>query len=166
MGCGEGINSNFLALTSDKRKIVGIEIDKKRVAIADKKIPNTSFDVGDATKSIPKADAIIFFHVLHHFNSYTEQEKVIENCYKALKKGGKLLIVEIDPKPSLKYWTCWVFDHFFVPWVFEGRFHSNAYFRKSKDWKKLIDNKGFKCTIRPAEAGRPFSNVILDSTRI
>ena len=167
IGCGEGILGNFLALTSKEREVVGFEIDRKRLAIADRKIPNTKFKHGDATKLIiPPTDVIIFFHVLHHLNSYQEQEEVLRKCYKALKKEGKLFVVEVEIKASLKYWMCSLFDHFFVPWIFEGKLYSPAFFRKSRDWKKFLDKVGFNCKIIPADQGRPFSNVILDCTRL
>lgn len=166
IGCGEGILDNFLALTSEGRKVYGFEIDKKRVAIADRNIPNTEFKQGDATKlTIPPTDVIIFFHVLHHLNSYKQQEEVLQKCYNSLKKGGKLFIVEVEIKLSLKYWLCWVFDFFFVPWVFEGRFYTPAFFRKSTDWKIFLNKIGFECKIIPADDGRPFSNVILECMR-
>lgn len=166
IGCGEGILANFLALTSKDREVIGFEIDKKRIAIADRKIPNTKFKPGDATKlTIPDTDVIIFFHVLHHLNSYKQQDEVLKKCYKRLKAGGKLFIAEVEIEPSPKYWICWLFDHFFVPWVFEGRFYTPAYFRSSRDWKKFLNEVGFECKIIPASNGRPFSNVILDCTR-
>lgn len=167
MGCGEGILANFLALISTDRKIVGFEIDKKRLAIAQRGIPNTEFKYGDATKLIiPNCDVITMFHVMHHLNSYKQQEDVVKKIFKNLKKGGKFLMVEVEIKPSLKYWTCWLFDYFFVPWIFEKRFYTRAYFRNSKDWKKLLTQIGFSCKIIPAEKNRPFSNVILECTRI
>lgn len=163
IGCGEGILDNFLALMSSDRKILGFEIDKKRLAIADRNIPNTEFKYADATSLVvPSTDVIIFFHVFHHFNSYEEQERVLRQCYKTLKKGGKLFIIEVEIKPSPKYWICWMFDYFFVPWVFEQKIWSPAFFRHSSDWKKLLQKIGFSCKIIPADAGRPFSNVILE----
>ncbi len=159
--------ANFLALMSGGRKVFGFEIDKKRLLIADRKVPNTEFKYGDATElNIPSTDVITFFHVLHHFNSYEEQEMVLRKCYQRLKKGGKLLIVEVEIKPSPKYWICWLFDYFFVPWVFEQKFWAPAFFRHSKDWKKLLNEIGFRCRIIPAEAGRPFSNVMLECVRL
>ncbi|MDO8619164.1 MAG: class I SAM-dependent methyltransferase [Candidatus Daviesbacteria bacterium] len=163
LGCGEGILANFLVLSSNKRKVLGFEIDKTRLAVANRNIPNTEFKQADITKlTIPAADVLTMFHVLHHLSSYEQQEDVLRNCYKALKKNGKLLIVDVEIKPSLKYWTCWFADHFLVPWVFEGRFFAPAFFRNSKNWKKFLDEVGFKTKIIPAEAGRPFSNVILE----
>lgn len=165
LGCGEGILANFLALSSNKRKIFGFEIAKERLSIANRNIPNTEFKSADITKlDIPSCNVIILFHVLHHLSSYKQQEEVLRKCYKSLKKGDKLLIVEVEIKPSMKYWVCWLFDHFLVPLVFEKRFYTPAFFRTSKNWKKFLNEVGFYCKIIPADAGRPFSNVILECT--
>lgn len=167
LGCGEGILANFLALSSNKRKVLGFEIDKTRLFVANRNIPNTQFKQADITKlTIPSCDVITLFHVLHHLDSYEEQEEVLKSCFKALKKNGKLLIVDVEIKPSIKYWTCWLADHFLVPWVFEKRFYTPAFFRTSKNWKKFLNKIGFYCEIIPAEAGRPFSNVILKCTHL
>jgi len=122
LGCGDGILSNYLALSSKDRKVIGIDIDKKRIKEANKKLSNTKFVLGDIRKSeIPDADTIVISHVLHHFSSFEEQEKVINHCYKKLKKNGKLIIMEILVKNNLKYLNGWIFDHFLVPIFFEKR---------------------------------------------
>lgn len=167
IGCGEGILCNFLAISSNNRQVIGFEIDKKRLAIAQRNISNTEFRHGDATKlNIPPCDVITMFHVMHHLNSYKQQDDVIKKIFKSLDKGGKFLMVEVEIKASLKYWVCWLFDYFFVPWVFEKRFYTPAFFRNSKKWKESLTQSGFSCKIIPAEKNRPFSNVILECTKV
>lgn len=167
LGCGEGIFANFLAISSSKRQIYGVELDKNRVKHANKKIKNTKFINGDITKeSIPKADAIILIHVLHHLNSLDEQEELLKKCIKKLSKNGSLVIAEIEPNGSLKYFTTWFTDHFLVPWLFEKRFYSEIYFRKAKEWKSLLKKLGYKSQIVLADQGKPFSHVILVSKKI
>ena len=164
IGCGEGIFTNFMGVTARQRKILGIEIDKTRVGQADKKLSNVLFKQGDATKiKIPKCDVIVLFHLLHHLRGFAYQERVIKNCYKALKKHGKLILVEPDIKPSLKYLISWFTDHFIVPILFEKRlFELNIYFRKKKDWIDLLSNNGFSVKAIPVEEGKPFTNVIFE----
>ena len=161
IGCGEGIFSNFLALTSSKRKVLGVEIDKKRLAIADRGVKNVSFTSGDATKfKFKNTDAVVLFHLLHHLPSYKDQEKTLDFCYQGLKKGGKLIIVEIDVKPTFKYFLSWFTDHFLVPLLFENRFYSPIYFRKKAEWTKLLKSYGFAISTHLAEKDKPFSHII------
>lgn len=163
LGCGEGIFANFLALSSSTREVLGIEIDRTRLKIADRGVPNTKFQWGDATKvELPNADTIILFHVLHHFNSYLSQENVLNRCFNRLKHGGKLIIVEVEPKPSVKYFVTWLTDHFLVPILFERRFYSPIYFRKNDQWHKVLVKNGFSCKVINVEHGHPFTHIILE----
>lgn len=162
IGCGEGVFTNFLGISSSKRMLLGIELDKQRFSQADHGIKNVSFKHGDATKfKIPKCNAVILFHLLHHLRSKKDQEKVIANATKALTKNGKLIIVEVDIKPTLKYLTAWVTDHFVVPIFFEKKLYEpHIYFRKKKEWLNLFGHYGLKCKIIKAEDNKPFSHII------
>lgn len=163
LGCGEGIFSNFLAISGPKRQIYGVDVDRIRINQADRGLKNTTFVWGDVTvKTVPQADVIIQFHLLHHLSSLEKQEELIEQCYKKLSPQGKLIIVEVAPKFSVKYLIAWFTDHFLVPWVFEKRFYSSIYFRKIDEWGKLLDATGFKYRVITAEKGKPFTNVIFE----
>lgn len=104
LGSGYGIFSNYLALLSPKRTIVGVDTDIHKISQAYKGITNTSFKTGDATKMKFKNVAGVIIHdVLHHLNSYQEQENLVKDCKNMLKKDGILLIVEVDKKPIIKW---------------------------------------------------------------
>jgi SAM-dependent methyltransferase len=163
LGCGEGLLTNYLAISSPKRKIIGIEIVPERLELAKKGIKNTKYKVGDITDvPFPKADAAILFHVLHHLPSGDAQEKVLEKTKKSLKKGGKMIIVDVHVKPTLKFVAAWFADHFLVPWVFEKRFYTRAYFRKEEEWLALLKKLGFKVKVTEETANRPFPNIIFE----
>lgn len=163
LGCGEGLLANFLAISSPQRKIIGIEIAKERLARAKKGIKNTNFYVGDIVEvSYPKTDSIVLFHVLHHLPGRLAQEKVLQKAKNSLKKGGELIIVEVHVKPTIKYLSAWIADFFLVPWVFEKRFMTRAYFRKDKEWIKLLKSIGFKIKTTEETVGRPFPNIIFE----
>lgn len=165
LGCGEGLLSNYLALSSAKRKVTGLEIAPERLMRAKKGVKNAFFSVGDIIKTpYPKADAVVLFHVLHHLpNKYT-QEQVLKKAKDSLEKNGKLIIVEVHVKPTIKYLAAWFADHFLVPWVFEKRFYTKAYFRKERDWINLLKKIGFKIKTMEATKGRPFPNIIFECT--
>ncbi len=163
LGCGDGIFANFLALKSKKRKIFGVEISKERLARADKGIVNTKFLVRDVTKlNIPKADIILLVHVLHHLLSYPAQEELLHMIKTKLKKGGQLLIAEVEPNFSFKYLVTWFVDHFLVPWLFEKRFYSPIYFRKPREWVELFKKIGLSCKIARVAKDKPFTHILFD----
>lgn len=166
LGCGEGIFTNYLAASSPARKIIGVEVDKERFKVAIRAFKNVTFKLGDATKfKVPAANNIVMFHLLHHLSSYSLQERLINSALASLKKEGKLIIVEVNITPSLKYLISLMTDCFIVPWVFEHRFFTPVYFRRANSWKKLIEGLGYRCKITAADKGKPFSHVILECSR-
>ena len=104
-------------------------------------------------------------HLLHHLNSFGEQESLVKKCKSRLEKSGKLIIVEIEPRLSLKYILTWSVDHFLVPWIFEGKFYSRIYFRKKKEWINMLEKNGFKVNPYRADSWKPFSHIIFECTK-
>lgn len=163
LGCGEGLLANYLAISEPERYVIGYEIVPERLALAKKGIKNTKYYVGDIVDvAFPKADVFVLFHVLHHLLSYEAQEEVLKKVKKSLNTGGKLVIVEVYVEPSIKYLAAWIADHFLVPWVFEKRFHTNAYFRRKKSWLNLLERLGYNVKVTLAVKGRPFPNIIFE----
>jgi len=161
LGCGEGILTNFLAISSSERKLTGIEIDKERIVQADKGISNTSFVYGDVTKvKIPKSDAIIFSHLLHHLPSYKKQEELLSKSLESLNSNGSLIVVEVDTKPLFKYVTSLLTDYFLVPWLFDKKIYERTYFRNRSEWTSLFQKYGLKVKTFRVDQGKPFSHVI------
>lgn len=165
LGCGEGLLTNYLALASEKRKIKGIEIVPERLERAKKGIKNVSYTVGDIVKvPFPRADAFILFHVLHHLPGKEAQEVVLQKAKTSLKENGKLIIVEVHVGFTLKYLAAWIADHFLVPWVFEKRFYTRAYFRNESEWRMVLKKIGFTVKQSESTIGRPFPNVVFECT--
>ena len=163
LGCGDGLLSNYLALTSSKRMVYGIDINKKRIVKAYKGIKNTKFEEGDILRAkIIQPDTIILAHVLHHLPSRDEQLKLLEKVARSLKKGNELIILEIDTKPFLKYLFTWFTDAFTVPILFEGKlFDFKFFYRKSYEWKKILTELNFDVKIKPVNKEMPFSHVLI-----
>lgn len=164
LGCGEGVFTNFMALSSMQRTVIGVEIDKQRAKDANRGLGNVSIVRGDATKfKLPASDCIVMYHLLHHLTSFELQKILIANSKKALKKGGKLIIIEIIEKPLLKFCLTWLVDYFVVPWLFESKLMAKKiYFRKTKDWIKLLKSYGFTVKASYPHVHKPFSHVIFE----
>ena len=111
LGCGYGILGNLLCLTSEKRKVIGVDLSEKRINKAKKsenKNKKLEFLQIDITKyKIKKVDAIAMTDFLHHIK-YNDQEELISKLYKKLNKNGRLIIVDIKKDKTLKYcyYTC------------------------------------------------------------
>ena len=168
LGCGDGLLTNYLALSSPKRKVYGIELNQKRIKQADKGLKNTKFIAADITeKQIPKADTILLVHVLHHLTSLKDQEALLQTCYENLSPKGELVISEINTRPLVKYWFTWITDTIIVPILFENRLFNGAiFFRSTNQWKNLLKSIGFKCRSYEAHKDKPFSHSIIICQKI
>lgn len=162
LGCGDGLFTNYLALDSAKRKVIGVEINPQRLKEAEKDIQNVKFQRGDILKTnIPAADTILLIHVLHHLSSYEQQVQLIKQCKAKLKKDGKLIIVEIIKRPLLKYVFTWVVDVLIFTILFEGKFFNlQIFYRSEKKWKEFLKSQGFSVVTQQASKGKPFSHMI------
>lgn len=164
LGSGDGLMANYLGISSKKRKVFGIELNKSRLIESDKGLNNVKFKVGDILKNkIYKVDAILLIHVFHHLPDYESQVKILEACKKNLNKNGKLIVAEIIQKPFLKYLFTYVTDALILPIVFNNKLiDTKIHYRKDTEWKKLFKSYGFKVKTTYPHNGKPFSHVLYE----
>ena len=153
LGCGYGIFSNLLALLSPQRNILGLELDTSKIKYADQGIVNVRFQTADITKAkIPDADCILLIHVLHHLNSYSEQEVLLKACYDKLKEGGKLIICEIDRYPWWKFILAKIADYLLYP-------GDRIYYRFPKELLAFLRTLPLDIQYQKSHQYTPFSHV-------
>lgn len=167
LGCGDGLLANYLAISGQDRKIVGVDLNEERVKHAQKGLKNTCFIYGDALKKEKLSpDVILMSHVLHHLNSRKEQEKLVLDSVSALRKRGKLIILEINPSFSFKYLLTMVIDYTIFPMLFEKKIiGSKVYYRKEKEWISLLSEMGLSVK-KEKVTGKPFSHMILVAEKV
>lgn len=132
LGCGYGIFANYLALASVLRKVIGVDLDKHKLAYAFRGLKNTSFRWGDATTMrMHGLSAVLLLDVLHHLNSYRDQERLISASMGMIRKNGKLIIVEVDSSP----WWKLVFARITDGLLYVGQ---PVYYRYRSDMVRLL----------------------------
>ena len=156
VGCGYGLLSNLLALTSLERYVVGVDLSLKRIRVAQKTVhsrKNIKFfrkDVEDP--QLPECDAMVMTDFLHHI-PYNQQEKLLISWHQKLARGGLLLIQEHDNRPWWKYLCSLIVDHGL-------NLGSSIFFRSSAEYKNLLSRIGFQVEIRLVDKGLPFADVL------
>jgi 2-polyprenyl-3-methyl-5-hydroxy-6-metoxy-1,4-benzoquinol methylase len=99
VGCGYGLISYMLNLTSDKREILGIDYDNDKIKLANNCISKNNrinFIAADAvTFNYPMADVFLLSDVLHYMTE-DKQEQLLTGCIRQLKPGGIILIRDAD----------------------------------------------------------------------
>lgn len=159
LGCGYGIFSNLLGMCSPERTVVGVDFDAFKIARAPRGLPNVRFMRGDVTRSdIAEARCILLIHVLHHLNSYEEQEALLTTCFRKLRRGGKLIVTEIDVKPRLKFFLTRIADHFLYP-------GNRIYYRFPDRMLKALAGFPADVQVQKMDYGTPFSHITYICTK-
>jgi len=106
VGCGHGLLSLYLALTSPAREVVGVDVDDDKLAAGRAAAGNgglhATFDRmhGDRLPDGPW-DAIAIVDVLYLLTA-AEQVGLLAACAAALAPGGILVVKEMAPVPRWK----------------------------------------------------------------
>jgi SAM-dependent methyltransferase len=111
IGCGHGVFSTYLAITSRARSVVGVDIDADKIRLAERAC--AALDAAEAevrfeaipSGTVPRIDggwrSIVFADVLYLLGR-ERRTALLTECVDALAPGGLLVIKEVDTKPLLK----------------------------------------------------------------
>ncbi|HSW61061.1 MAG TPA: 1-acyl-sn-glycerol-3-phosphate acyltransferase, partial [bacterium] len=106
IGCGMGMLTFMLTLTSKERSVKAIDYDETKISIAKNCYScneRTAFVCDDVTKtSFEKADVFIMNDVLHYL-LVEEQSALIEKCAVKLNENGMIIIRDADSGMSEKH---------------------------------------------------------------
>lgn len=93
LGCGEGTRLGLIKAIHEDKKLVGIDISKKAIALAKEKYKGIKFVKGDLEKIPLKnnySDLVFSAFVLEHTD---DSEKVIKEAVRITKRGGNILLI-------------------------------------------------------------------------
>jgi SAM-dependent methyltransferase len=156
LGCGYGLLANLLALDSPSRPIVGVDKEPSRIAVAQRSARGRSrvrFEVGDVTRiALPSADCVAMNDLLHHI-PHDRQIALLEQCYRALPSGGRLLIKDVDKSSLPKY--VWNYAHDLIKnrWL-------PFYCLDTPILVAILEVVGFRVEVERLDAGYPYSHVL------
>ncbi len=142
LGCGEGVMATFLALSSSKRKVIGIDTNAQKINLAKgltKSIKNLSFEKKDALLPLSHAAGFILSDFLHHLPK-EKHNFLFTNIYKALNEGGVMVIKEIDTNDKIRSKISRFFDFLFYP-------QDKINFLDSRSLTGTLKRLGFKVQI-------------------
>ena len=160
VGCGFGLFSFFFALSVDERKMIGVDINAKRIATAktvrgklglDGQIDFRVSDVADYPFKEP-VNAIVVLDLFHHVPQQTAR-RLLDRFQDILQAEGVLIIKDITAKPWLKMVFTWILDKMMD---FRGPLH---YYSK-EEMLSLIEAHGFDVKIHRLIDILPYPHVM------
>ena len=138
LGCGEGVITRFIAKNKN-RQVIGVDLDKKR--LKNSQLKNLKFKLADIRDyNLKNVDGVILSDVVHHINS-NDQDKVLLNIAKGLKKGGILVIKEIDTKEFIRSLLSRFWDFLFYP-------SEKIYYSNYQKLSQKLEDLGFRVSIK------------------
>ena len=112
VGCGHGLVSAYLALSSRDRSVTGVDIDARKIAVASHAQSHAAPDSVHlefhhvAAGELPRGpwDAIVIVDVLYLLDRPAERA-LLDECVTRLASGGVLVVKETDISPRWKHWV-------------------------------------------------------------
>ena len=145
LGCGNGLFAAILKLGSPERRIIGLDLDEGKIAVARQAFRAWSGDelaVGDVVAAAyPAADIVAIVDVLYLL-PHPAQEAVLRKCHAALPPGGVLAVKEMDTRPRWKFVWNMIQETLAVKiigFTLGGRF----YFKSRAEMTRLLERIGF-----------------------
>lgn len=110
LGCGHGLFANLLAESGPNRRILGIDIDERKIAVARGTVEGREslrFEVRDIVhEAVPKCDAVTIVDVLYLLPP-GDQEAVLRKAAAALVENAPLVVKAqeraLSPRYALTY---------------------------------------------------------------
>jgi 2-polyprenyl-6-hydroxyphenyl methylase/3-demethylubiquinone-9 3-methyltransferase len=162
LGCGHGLFSNLLVEASPQRRVLGLDHDEGKIAIARATITGREqlrFEVADIVAvPPPRCDAVTIVDVLY-LMSPEDQERVLKGAAAALNEGAPLLVrsqeARIDPRFALTYAQETVAVSLGFTRGVRRRFH----FPTREDALSMFTRTGFRADVIEMR-GRPYTDVL------
>ncbi len=131
VGCGTGNLLKMLENENKTLKLYGIDISSKMLKIAKNKLKNKAELNLVAVEKIKYKNKFNYIFSTEAFHHYENQNNAMENLYRALRKGGKLIIVDLSFGRILN-------------WVFNKLEPGNSKMNSSSDFLKIFKSHKFR----------------------
>lgn len=152
LGCGHGVFANFLGLQSPRRRVIGVEKDARKVAVARGRLSNVEIITGDVlSESLPQADVVALFDVLHHLPSWTAQDETLDRARTCLAPRGLLIVKDVSRSLPLRWRATLVLDTLAYPF-------ERFYFLRHEALIAKLNGLGFTTTMVPLWHRVPYAH--------
>ncbi|ABQ46205.1 ubiquinone/menaquinone biosynthesis methyltransferase [Thermotoga petrophila RKU-1] len=161
LATGTGDVARLLKRKAPHLEITGLDSSSKMLEIAEKRLKDGEFIVGDA-HNLPFYDrSFDAITVAFGFRNFSDRRKVLRECRRVLKRKGRLVILELLP-PNTKRFTGKIYSFYLKTWVpfvgglFSGDFHAYRYLSTSvlnfltpDQIVEMMKEEGFEVSFEP-----------------
>ena len=147
VGCGHGLFTNYMALKSNRRNIIGIDPSLSKINVARKTegmVHNVKFiraEVDAASKYGP-FDAVTIVDVLYLL-PHAKQKELLRACLGLLKPTGFLVLKTQDTKPQWQFALTYIQEVVMVKVFRLTLGNQSLYFMPEHETRKILEEVGF-----------------------
>ena len=167
LGCGQGLFALILHFGSSPRKIIGFDLDEKKIEAAKRLMGNLEslsfFHKNIITDNYPPVEAVALIDVLYLI-PYSEHLNLFQKIYECLSPDGVFILKEMDTRPRWKYLWSLVQETLAVKLI-GFTLGSHFYFRSQREITQLLTQVGFKTNIIPLDQGYPYPHIAYLATK-
>ena len=162
LGCGHGLFACVLREASPTRRVLGIDLDPRKIDVARGAIQDTQwlrFEVGDIVSTPPpKCDAVTIVDVLYLI-PFEQQEQVLRNAASALGEGGPLVVKAQEKRIDPRYAVTYAQELVTVSLGFTRGGRQRFFFPTRHEATAMFDRAGFKMDVIEMP-NRPYTDVV------
>ncbi|WP_457751677.1 bifunctional demethylmenaquinone methyltransferase/2-methoxy-6-polyprenyl-1,4-benzoquinol methylase UbiE [Thermococcus sp.] len=158
VACGTGDMTLCMRRRLEKREIRaefhGLDCSEEMLRIARRKIPFAELRTGKAENMPYESESFDIVGVAFGLRNFSDRKKAINELYRVLKPGGKLVILEFSKNPSLLGRLAWFYTRTVVPLIggimtgnreaYEHLVNSIDAFPSPEELSKEFERRGFK----------------------
>ena len=166
IGCGFGLFAAYFGQTQPERRIVGVDPDERRVAMARRVsdsvgLPGNAFIAGDA-RDVPLKgpfSGAYVLDVMHHIPE-KDQLPMLERLRDLLAPRGVLVIKDITTEPAFGLEFTRLLDRVMVGWDEPLRY------RHHREWGEMLASLGFHVRMVRVPDVLPYPHVVIAATKL
>ena len=162
LGCGHGLFANLLVEASASRRVLGIDIDPRKIEVARTTIQGREsirFEQGDIVReAVPKCDAVAIIDVLYLLTP-SDQEAVLKRAAAALSENAPLVVKSQERSASPRYALTYAQEVIANSLGLTHRDASRFHFPSRAEAQALFERTGFLLDAIDMP-GRPYTDVV------
>lgn len=162
LGCGHGLFACVLRESSPTRRVLGIDLDPRKIEVARSAIQDTTwlrFETGDiVSEPPPKCDAVTIVDVLYLL-PFEAQEQVLRNAASALGEGAPLIVKSQDRRTDPRFAFTYLQEMVTVSLGFTRGGRDRFFFPSRDEALAMFERAGFLVDVVEMPR-RPYTDVV------
>jgi 2-polyprenyl-3-methyl-5-hydroxy-6-metoxy-1,4-benzoquinol methylase len=171
VGCGHGLISAYLALSSGDRSVTGIDIDARKIAVATHALTHAHRSNARLTFAHAEAgalptgewDAVVIVDVLYLLDP-ADERALLDSCVNRLAAGGVLVLKETDVVPRWKHW-CAKVQEIVATKIVRITAGSSLSFTPVAELARRLRDHGLEVTTRRIDKGYLYPHALVVARR-